>query len=59
MNMDPKELRRQANQLLALARTIEMSQNPQAYMQKQVKAKVSGMKRKMKNDAVKSLLGTK
>jgi hypothetical protein len=59
MNLNPKELRAQAKQLLELARTIEMSQNPQAYLEKQVKRKVSGMKTKMKNEAVKSLLGTK
>lgn len=55
--MDPKALRAQAKQLLALARTIEMSQDPQKFLEKQVKSKVSGMKRKAKNQVVKKITG--
>ena len=57
MNMDPKALRAQAKHLLELARTIEMAQNPQKFMEKKMKSQVSGMKRKVKNAVVKQMTG--
>lgn len=57
MNMDPKALRAQAKQLLELARTIEMTQDPQSFMEKKMKTKVSGIKRKVRNEMVKKMTG--
>ena len=57
MTMDPKALRAQAKHLLELARTIEMAQNPQKFMEKKMKSQVSGMKRKVKNAVVKQMTG--
>ena len=59
MNLDPKELRAQAKQLLELARTIEMTQNPEAYLKASINKKVAGIKRKVKYDLAKSLSGRK
>lgn len=59
MNMDPKELRAQAKQLLELARTIEAMQDPQKHMHKVVNRKVAGMKRRAKYQLAKTLQGTK
>lgn len=55
MNMDPKALRAQAKQLLELARTIEMSQDPSKFMEKKMKSQVTGMKRKIKNKMLKNI----
>ena len=54
-NMSPKELRAMARQLNAMAQTLEMAQNPQKYLQKKVKAQVSGMKRKVRNNVIKGI----
>lgn len=57
---NPKELRAMARQLNAMARTLEMSQDPQKYFEKQVKSKVSGMKHKMhkaKSDMIRQMTG--
>jgi hypothetical protein len=54
-SMDPKVLRAEARRLNALARTIEMAQDPQKYMQKQVRSKVNGMKRKARNQVIKKI----
>lgn len=59
MNMNPKELRAQAKQLLELARTIEMTQDPAKYMKSSMNKKVAGIKRKMKYDLAKSFSGAK
>ena len=54
-SVDPKALRAQAKQLLELARTIEMAQDPQKFMNKKIKSKVSGMKRKARNSMLKNI----
>ncbi|MDK2600470.1 hypothetical protein QO179_23520 [Bacillus stercoris] len=54
-SVDPKVLRAQAKQLLELARTIEMAQDPQKFMNKKIKSKVSGMKRKARNSILKNI----
>ena len=54
-SMSPKELRAMARQLNAMAQTLEMAQNPQKYLQKKVKAQVSGMKRKVRNNVIKGI----
>ena len=54
-NMSPKELRAMARQLNAMAQTLEMAQDPQKYLQKKVKAQVSGMKRKVRNNVIKGI----
>lgn len=54
-NMSPKELRAMARQLNAMASALEMAQNPQKYFQKKVKAQVSGMKRKVRNNVIKGI----
>ena len=54
-SMSPKELRAMARQLNAMAQTLEMAQKPQKYLQKKVKAQVSGMKRKVRNNVIKGI----
>lgn len=44
-----------ARQLNAMAQTLEMSQDPQKFMQKKMKSQVTGMKRKVKNQALKNI----
>lgn len=51
--MSPKELRAMAKQLNAMAQVMEMSENPQKFMEKKMKSKVNGTKRKMRNDMLK------
>lgn len=54
-NLDPKALRAEARRLNQLARTIEMAQDPEKFMMKQVKSKVNGTKRKMRNKLLKNI----
>lgn len=54
-NMSPKQLRAMARQLTAMAQTIEMAQDPAKFMQKKMKSKISGVKRKAKNQIVKGI----
>jgi hypothetical protein len=54
-NMSPKELRAMAKQLNAMAQALEMSQDPQKFMEKKMKSQVNGVKRKMKNQMLKGI----
>lgn len=54
-NMSPKELRAMAKQLNAMAQAMEMSQDPQKFIEKKMKSKVNGVKRKMKNQMLKGI----
>lgn len=56
-SMDPKELRKKARELNALASQIEMMQNPQKVIEKKAKAKYNGIKRKARNDVIKKMTG--
>lgn len=59
-HLDPKALRAQAKELLELAKTIEMSQDPQKYLERQMKSKINGMKHKThkaRTDFVKKMIG--
>jgi hypothetical protein len=53
--MSPKELRAMARQLNAMAQTLEMAQDPQKFMQKKMKSQVNGVKRKIRNQALKGI----
>lgn len=59
MNLDPKELRAQAKNLLELARTIEAMQDPETHVKKTINRKMAGMKRHMKYELARTLQGTK
>lgn len=54
-NMSPKELRAMARKLNAMAQALEMTQDPEKFMQKKVRSKVNGVKRKMKNQVIKGI----
>lgn len=56
-NMNPKELRAMARKLNAMAQALELAQNPEKFMQKKVRSKMNGVKRKMKNQVINGVLG--
>lgn len=55
MGKSPKELRAMARKLNAMAQAMEMAEDPQKFMAKKMKSKVTGMKRKAKNSVLKNM----